>query len=677
MLEEESGVYTVMTPKEDNVDKADIDKCYVGTSMKEKCEKSDIGKCTDIPLLVSAENVHMHQYNIDETILKRSGEKADIDKFNVAEMPKEENGKDADIYKCNDYEMPQDKSCKQADLIKCSEDKTPMQESTVKANIEKRFTDECPPEECFEKADTDDCSNCKLTQKVGETTIIYTRLLDNTLSEEESGSIQRRADEDMNKCLVGDTQLKEVGAGGITKETERNISKCDPCLFEDAEVEATTFCTDCSEHLCLNCSREHRKNKSSRCHMLLDFDDIIKDVVVIETLKSMMTCPDHPETMVTYKCEDHKRLLCVTCLAENHRKCNHVSEISNAKKPGNEDTCTRVKETLCQLQERITALKHTSEEHIASLRSQLAVTQSEQQSFFSSMQEKLTQAENKLESQTKMLVTEEMNNLEKTLHKCKKAEAEEIECNKLFEFILRFGHLREKNVIPDLILKRVERVCEIIEEECRKGRKYLKFDGNIDLDTMSNLANVSIVSDRQDEHVKLNIVLKASSDEYKESRNTFTTLPKLFTRDCTYSIERTIYFKTICDAPFTFEDSEEKRILCKGTDEIFVSTDNEFHCFIDNSDDNIGFVYASWFYKSRRYSPLTGIKDIAADSEGNIYVCGHDSCNVHQISKDGFRISRILISNIPNPTSLSVNIKEGFIVVGCANNDYLHVYYFI
>jgi hypothetical protein len=140
-------------------------------------------------------------------------------------------------------------------------------------------------------------------------------------------------------------------------------------------------------------------------------------------------------------------------------------------------------------------------------------------------------------------------------------------------------------------------------------------------------------------------------------------------------IERTIYFKEMCDAPFTFEASKGKRILCKGTDEIFVSTYSEFHCFIDTPWD-IDSVEASWFYKSHRNSPLTGISDITADSEGNIYVCGHDSCNVHQISKDGFKKNRILISNIPNPTSLSVNIKEGFIVVGCANNDYLHVHHF-
>ncbi|XP_060606183.1 E3 ubiquitin-protein ligase TRIM56-like [Ruditapes philippinarum] len=663
-----------------------------------------------------------------------------------------------------------------------------------------------------------------------------------------------------------DKPFEELGAvGGLhdSKEETSRINtnfKCEPCLFENIEKEASTFCMDCSEHLCASCAREHRKNKLSRDHKLFEGEDISDKFTTIAIMKKMMHCPDHPDTVVMYKCEDHEKYICVTCLAECHRKCNTVNEIAKAKTPVNENMNARVEKTLSQLQDTATASKRESEENISTYKDQLAKVQLQQQSLLSSIYEKLSQAKANLESETLNLVTKEVNDHERNLTKCKETCVEGQEFRKVFEFVMKFGNSVERSVIPNLILSRAEDLYETIKAE-NMTEKSLIFETTLDMETIGNIANVSMVSASLNEQQGANTDVSVSSDEIPRPVHTLeekaessvhlgpskcnaTTqtdemalqtgsldtrggssssnitqhltenvkipslmkrninqlgvsykvrcpgdkarckiyaleiLPderlimidkantnlKLFTEHfslvftkglhnvpfymChvndktvavsfeksieTYDIEtsnahkvghfltktdvcslakvgdvqeiailfeesnkpfiqirnartgrifKTVNFENSCGVPYKFGEDGCLRLLYKGAIAIIVSEFEKLHCYKSASTtgyagENENVVQESWFYKSRDGSYLKFISYLTADDEGNIYVCGRDSYNVHQISKDDYRRNRIIISNIKKPLSVGVNSKRGYVVIGCHEDDYIHVYNF-
>ncbi|XP_045174676.2 uncharacterized protein LOC123535970 [Mercenaria mercenaria] len=673
----------------------------------------------------------------------------------------------------------------------------------------------------------------------------------------------------MDKEGVTNVTDDEGAVGGIhsNEETENENFRCEPCFFENAEVEATAFCMDCSERLCINCARDHKRNKILRTHKLLEGGEIPKDLNAIKLLKRMMACSDHPETDVTYKCEDHDKYICVTCLAECHRKCNEVNEISLITSPGNEDRCNVLKESLSQLQEYTATSKSASEDNKKSLHSQLPAIQKEQQTLFDSIYEELSQRKKQLELETDELVTKELTEIEGNLQMYNEAEKEEQEYQRLLDVTLKCGNAREVNVIPDLISRKLKSLKESIGTRYKKERAFLKFDCSVDLKPLIKLGQVSVIytdqvklSDSNDEHrlssdqileseKVSNEVTKSTADNTSLQGNItkhFDEIPQTleqtsisteqgvqstsntkqkshppsfmkrsvgnqfisYTGRCqddsfpcaVYAIvilpdDRLVLIdhdnmklkvlkedfspaftfgfkekpldmchvydmtvavslidgkevnkycigkshvsftgkfptKFVIDALERFgndkkiailfydetgtriersiiqiRDAENgriletlylekagvtltlkdgaKRMLCRGTSEVFVSDLSKFHCFdIDmtvgcptqQSDTN--YIQESWFYKNRKGSFLKDISDLATDEEGNIYVCGLESNNIHQISSDNYRENRIILNNIKKPLSISVHSKKGYLVVACLRDDYIHVYHF-
>ncbi|XP_045176297.2 uncharacterized protein LOC123536873 [Mercenaria mercenaria] len=675
---------------------------------------------------------------------------------------------------------------------------------------------------------------------------------------------------DKDSVLLTNVTADEGAVGGIhsnksNEETGNENFQCEPCLFENAEVEATAFCMDCFERLCINCASDHRKNKILRTHKLLKGEEIPKDLKTIKILKSIMACSDHPGTDLTYKCEDHNKYICVTCLAECHRKCNEVNEIPLITSPGNEDRCNIVKESLSQLKEYISTSKSASENNKESLRAQLSAIQKEQKTLFDAIYEQLSKRKKQLALETDELVTKELNDLEGDLQNYSEAETEEEEFQRLLDVTLKCGNAREVNVIPDLISRKIKLLREKLETTNRKERTLLRFDCSMDLKALTDVGQVSVIYNNQVKQPDPRGEHRLSSDEILETEKVSNAVTKLktgntsiqssvtkhidevpqqleqtslaieqevqstpktqqkshppsfmkrsvgshfvsYTVRCQYDtfpcvicaivilpddrlvlidhdnmklkvLEKDfslafifgfqdkpldmchVYNMTIAvslldgkevkkycigksyvsftgkfptkfavDALEKFgndkkiailfsdetrhdersiiqiRDAENgriletlylekagvtlkldgaKRMLFRGTNKIFVSDPWKFHCF--DIDKCVGcpaqqsvtnYVQESWFYKSRKGSVLKDITDLAVDEEGNIYVCGSKSSNIHQISAENYRVNRIIITNIKEPLSISVNSKKGYLVVACLNDSYVHVYHF-
>ena len=72
------------------------------------------------------------------------------------------------------------------------------------------------------------------------------------------------------------------------------------------------------------------------------------------------------------------------------------------------------------------------------------------------------------------------------------------------------------------------------------------------------------------------------------------------------------------------------------------------------------------------HDKLQFTKGVTVDCDGNIYVCGHSSRNVHQLNRDG-KLHRIMFDNLPTgPYSISFSKDYDKIVIGCGDRMLLY-----
>lgn len=122
--------------------------------------------------------------------------------------------------------------------------------------------------------------------------------------------------------------------------------------------------------------------------------------------------------------------------------------------------------------------------------------------------------------------------------------------------------------------------------------------------------------------------------------------------------------------------NDPKQIRVTSEKEILISDSNMLHCFEFQEGCDSEELKQKWFYKNSKMWYIDNIAGVSIDEEGNIYVCGTTSKNIHQISRYNFRNNRVLVSGIKNPISIAVNTKKGLICVGCEDKNSISVYPF-
>ncbi|KAH3807240.1 hypothetical protein DPMN_135575 [Dreissena polymorpha] len=139
----------------------------------------------------------------------------------------------------------------------------------------------------------------------------------------------------VEECPAIDGQVKAelgdlIGDQAIDASCSTSIKhqQCQPCSFDDEEREASGFCVNCLEYICNDCSRDQRRNKITRDHVVLKGDEMPEDSTQFAKIKNLMKCPLHAENDISFECKDHGNLICVSCFTENHRKCEHVLDIA-------------------------------------------------------------------------------------------------------------------------------------------------------------------------------------------------------------------------------------------------------------------------------------------------------------------------------------------------------------
>lgn len=105
---------------------------------------------------------------------------------------------------------------------------------------------------------------------------------------------------------------------------------CDPCASDNVESKAASWCTDCEEALCPDCTKAHRRNKLSRSHVLIDTQQI--ENLPSSTVSSQTYCEIHRDLTLDFYCNLHDTTCCRSCMVEIHRSCENVVPLDQASK---------------------------------------------------------------------------------------------------------------------------------------------------------------------------------------------------------------------------------------------------------------------------------------------------------------------------------------------------------
>ena len=132
---------------------------------------------------------------------------------------------------------------------------------------------------------------------------------------------------------------------------------CDVCVKLDEKchrlVAAETFCLECQEYLCSQCTQMHRTMKMSRAHRLRSTEDRPS---LQECLKSFISyCDQHPNKEIEIYCTVCKTVCCMMCCIQDHHhhKCCDVNKFADEFKRQLSGTVDKIEKINAVIQKQI------------------------------------------------------------------------------------------------------------------------------------------------------------------------------------------------------------------------------------------------------------------------------------------------------------------------------------
>ena len=102
--------------------------------------------------------------------------------------------------------------------------------------------------------------------------------------------------------------------------TRARYRYCNAC----PSVKAISFCVNCHEYMCTDCTSYHRKITATRGHILLTGDEFPSREPPKPQDASITLCPVHKKEEIKLYCEKHDTLCCVVCNALKHEHCTKM-----------------------------------------------------------------------------------------------------------------------------------------------------------------------------------------------------------------------------------------------------------------------------------------------------------------------------------------------------------------
>ncbi|XP_052762617.1 uncharacterized protein LOC128205181 [Mya arenaria] len=143
---------------------------------------------------------------------------------------------------------------------------------------------------------------------------------------------------------------------------------CGACAREKNNIEATNYCQDCAENLCMDCVKQHLKFPTMNEHKILGKEARRSGDEGPSARKSILECPAHPGKPVDMYCANHDEVRCGACIAVNHRTCMNVVMVQQvAKGVAKTDEFKEVRDGMKQVKKELTALKKKNEKGLATV----------------------------------------------------------------------------------------------------------------------------------------------------------------------------------------------------------------------------------------------------------------------------------------------------------------------
>lgn len=113
---------------------------------------------------------------------------------------------------------------------------------------------------------------------------------------------------------------------------------CSVCERGEIRTPAINWCIDCYDSMCANCTQVHLYGRFTSDHVVSTLEEIRSlPLDYVMRSKRDIPCDKHPGEIIKMYCVDCKELLCVHCVALDHRKCQECMTVAEAVTAYEED----------------------------------------------------------------------------------------------------------------------------------------------------------------------------------------------------------------------------------------------------------------------------------------------------------------------------------------------------
>jgi hypothetical protein len=126
---------------------------------------------------------------------------------------------------------------------------------------------------------------------------------------------------------------------------------CDPCQSRNMVNTSVSWCMECEEELCSECTEYHTNLKMARNHHVVDLK--LKTSYSALLKNPSLVCEQHKYCQIEYFCVDHDELCCRDCLAKTHKLCANTMSLDSASKGAKHS------QLFSDCQEQLTSIRQT------------------------------------------------------------------------------------------------------------------------------------------------------------------------------------------------------------------------------------------------------------------------------------------------------------------------------
>ncbi|XP_060577805.1 E3 ubiquitin-protein ligase Midline-1-like [Ruditapes philippinarum] len=110
------------------------------------------------------------------------------------------------------------------------------------------------------------------------------------------------------------------------KKTVNFTQSCGSCGERGMLIEATSYCHDCGDFQCGECTENHSKIKMLTRHNVVSIEKVTSASPITNSFDKHYICLVHQNEDVRFFCANHDVILCSSCAVASHKACELVNE---------------------------------------------------------------------------------------------------------------------------------------------------------------------------------------------------------------------------------------------------------------------------------------------------------------------------------------------------------------